>query len=98
MNKDTKKIYAETWKYKTIKDYQDYIRKKDKVHDVCVVDNILYTMDLYDMDGKIIIYGNLKHGKMLTITTEDRYSKGFGDAVVEIDDLICWRNDITYYE
>lgn len=99
MNKEElKKIKKECWKYKTAKDYQDYVRKENEAHDVVIVENILYTMDNYDMSGKEISYGNLKHKKMLTIITEDRYKKGFGDAIVEIDDLYSWRNDITYYE
>lgn len=84
--------------YKDAQDYQIYLRKNGNPHDYVIVNGILFTQDEYDMSGKEITYGNLKKKKSMTITTSDRYKDGFEDAVVEIDELYSWRNDINYAE
>lgn len=96
LQKNTLKDY---YAYKTAKHYENHLKKNGKSHDAVIVGKILFTMDEYDMEGKTITYGNLKHKKMLTIETSNRYGiTGFKDANVWIDDLSFWRNDITYIE
>jgi len=81
-------------------DFQDYLRKSfGQWPDYVVVNNMLFTVENYDSEGKEVIYGNLKHQKTLTVTTSDRYGKtGRSDAVVELSDLFSYRNDINYAE
>ena len=71
---------------------------KGNLPDTVKVDNIVYTMDSYDMDGREISYGNKRLFAGFTITTEDRYKNGFRDAIVEYAEpgYYAIRTDITY--
>lgn len=87
------------YEYDTPEAYQYHLRTGGAPHDRVVIGGILFTQDEYDMDGRVISYGNKKHGKAMSIFTRDRYGEtGFDDAVVELDELIVWRNDIVYAE
>ena len=67
--------------------------------DVVKVNNIIYTMDSYDMWGKEISYSNESLSAGFTITTKDRYNNhGFNDTTVtyEKPGHSAIRTDITY--
>jgi len=85
-------------KYKEIKEFENALQEADDCPDLVCIDNIFYTMDEYDEEGKEISFGNKKYNKGFVVKTEDRYKNGFNDAVVEVFDCGCLRNDICYYE
>ena len=93
-------------KYNSWKDYTDvglslpeaqkYIRKHG-TPDYIMVDNILFTMDWYDEDGKEIYYGNKTKSKVLEVHTKNRYgNKGFSDAEVVLSPMFGYRTDMAY--
>jgi len=78
--------------------FQQWVRE-NKCPDIVTVAGILFTMDGYDVDGREITYGNIKHQKSMRITTLARYKlKHFADAIVEIYDMNSYRNDMHYEE
>ena len=80
----------------TLKEATNYIRKNG-TPDYIKVDDILFTMDWYDMDGKEIYYGNKTESKVLEIHTSNRYGDNkFTDAEVVISPMLAYRTDITY--
>jgi hypothetical protein len=90
-------------RFENIEQFQNHIRSafgsQDHCPDYIVVDNVLYTMEEYDMDGKYIEYYNKRTNNMIRVETQNRYSKdiGFSDAVVEFyQNYGVWRNDINY--
>lgn len=83
-------------RFKTIDEMQEYIRN-NTTEDYVVVDNLLYTMEEYDMSGKQITYHNRRTGNTILVETKDRYKLGFGDAVVSLlKNYGIYRNDIAY--
>lgn len=94
---EKKKFIENIVKFKTPLEYQDWIRKNNKLLDYVNIDGIIFTQDEYDMSGKEVTYGNLEHEKSLMVTTENRYGESkFSDAVVDMDKLYSYRNDINY--
>ena len=84
--------------FKALGDAEKFI-KKNGAPDNITIANILYTMDEYDLDGKIITYYNKRTGNGLEVRTANRYKNGFGDAELElIENIGCWRDDITYLD
>lgn len=81
-----------------INDFQVYIRQTESLPDVVQIDNMIFTMEEYDMKGKFVYYGNRKYRKQIKVETEDRYNKGMKDAVVTIYDSLSQPNDICYVE
>lgn len=86
-------------KFKTLSDFQNFIRQNN-APDVAEVEGMIFTMDEYDMDGKELTYGNVKHQKSIIVVTSDRYNKEikFSDAVCTMEDECFFRNDISYEE
>ena len=85
-------------KFKNEKTFEKYVRKNG-TPDIVTVNNILFTMDNYDMLGHEISYGNKKKQKSMFVETENRYgSHKFQDAIVYIEDMASYRTDIHYQE
>ncbi len=84
--------------HKNLKYFERAIRKRNKCPDFVKIKNIIYTLDCYDLEVKIISYGNKKQEKAFIIKTEDRYNKKFSDAIIEEIEPSCFRDDISYYE
>lgn len=85
-------------KFKNIKEFENYLQEGGILFDLIYINNIPFTMDSYDSQGKHLSFGNMKHNKTITITTEDRYKNGYKDAVIEMFEDGTFRNDITYFE
>jgi len=86
-------------RFKDLAEFQAYIcQSKAGAPDYVSIDNLLYTMEEYDMAGRTILYQNRRAKKILEITTADRYDKatGFSDAIVDQYEATSWRNDIAY--
>jgi hypothetical protein len=84
--------------FKTIKQFQDYVRKNG-TPDYAKVEGIKFTMDNYDMSGKEISYGNKTKQKSLFVETENRYGENkFLDAICYIECMCSYREDIGYIE
>jgi hypothetical protein len=84
--------------FKNLEEAQKYIRKNG-TPDLIAIDNILYTMEEYDMSGKEIYYHNMRTGNTLFVRTSDRYEESFGDAELElIENYGVSRNDLTFYD
>ena len=66
-------------RFKTIEEAQAWIRK-NTMPDYIVIDDILYTMEEYDMGGQDTSYYNKRTGKTLSVKNKDRYKFGFGDS------------------
>ena len=79
-----------------VSDFQQYVRKYSTTPDYVIVNSILFTMDNYDHSGKEVLYTNLRLQKQMLVVTDDRYRKGFEDAVVSEDRLASYRTDINY--
>jgi len=85
--------------HKSLKHFEIAIRKRNNCPDIVKINNIIYTMDNYDMEGKELSYGNKRTFKGFNVETSNRYDKlkGFSDSeVFENDGFI--RNDISYYD
>lgn len=81
----------------TKEDWLNMVKQGD-ILDVVKIEGILYTMDNYDMEGREISYANKSTRTGFTITTSDRYSSSkFFDAIIEYEEDVPIRNDITYY-
>ncbi len=89
------KIVFDEHRFETIEQAQEYIRKHTSP-DYISIGGILYTMEEYDNSGRQILYANMRNKLTLELTTRDRYKDGFGDAVLELYPMSCWRNDIQY--
>jgi len=93
--KTIKSIVFDEHIFKTLKQAQNWIRKNE-TPDYIVIDNILYTMENYDLGGQEIRYYNKRTGKMLTVKNENRYKLGFGDSELSIEETDYYREDIDY--
>jgi len=83
-------------RFQNILEAENYIRKNG-ADDYIAVDNLLYTMEEYDMDGQSITYYNRRTDNMIAVSTSDRYKNGFSDAKLEIfENYGVYRNDISY--
>ena len=97
MNKIYKPKHYRIISFKSFEELKTFIRKNG-VRDVFKVDNIIYTQDNYDKEGKEVSYGNKRTLKGFIVNTEDRYKKGTQDAEIEFLGDSCLRNDISYYD
>ena len=85
-------------RYKNIKTFQKALRKSiNNSGDYINISGIIYTMDYYDLDGKLVTYANIKHNKRIFVKTYNRY-KDTKDAEVILEELTYRREDISYYE
>lgn len=93
---------SEMYQFKTAQDFQNYLRSLPHsgfIPDYVAISGILYTMDNYDFNGKVMTYGNQKTGLSFEVSTADRYKQGVFDATVsEPENLGISRNDIVYAE
>lgn len=85
-------------RFNTLNGLQNYIRKNG-TPDVFKLKGMTFTMDMYDMEGREIYYGNKKYSKSVSVTTSDRYGETkFKDATVELYDAVAFSNGIHYVE
>lgn len=85
-------------KYRSAKLFKKAVRNSIKNLDDCViVNNVIYTMDNYDLEGREITYGNVKFKKTLIVNNYDRY-KSTEDTTVKIEEGFFFRNDINYIQ
>ncbi len=86
--------------HKSLKHFEKAIRKRQKCPDLVKIENIIYTMQEYDEQGKTITYGNKRTETGFSVETENRYDRklGFKDAKIEGYDEWFLRNDISYYD
>ncbi len=87
-------------KFETLAELEQHIQKEG-APDYVELEGKVFTMDEYDMEGKEISYGNVKHQQKMVVSTSNRYSTSkFSDAVVTLSgaDSFWQRNDMTYYE
>lgn len=86
-------------RFATAEDFQKFLQSgKTLKYDYVIVGDILYTMEEYDLDGKMVVWANRKHNKNMSVMTSDRYKNGYLDAEVAIFDAYGYRTDITYAE
>jgi hypothetical protein len=79
---------------------EEYIRARGFYPSIdCIaIDDVLYTMEEYDMSGKQISFYNKRTGYGFTIETQDRYTS-WEDAVVEEPyEVGAWRDDVNYLD
>lgn len=72
-------------------DYEEFIRLTGDVEDYMIIDDVLFKMNYYDIDGKLLSYQGFyerPNGSCvelsLDIKTKNRYKYGFEDAEVEL--------------
>ena len=84
-------------KYKNLKEFETAI-KINGCPDSVEVNNIIYTLQEYDLNGQTISYGNKRTETGFSVETENRYKDGFGDAKIEEYNTWYLRNDIVYLD
>ena len=84
--------------YKNEKQFEEDLQEMDGCPDNVMINDVVFTMDEYDSDGKEISFGNKRTETGFIIHTNDRYKDGFGDAVVDKIEDSCLRNDIVYLD
>lgn len=73
--------------------------KKYGTDDYYKLNGLIYTMDYYDAEGKLITYANKKTRFGFSVETNNRYSDNkFKDAQVIIQREVILRNDVAYHE
>ena len=83
--------------FKTVEEFQSHLRSTNHASDYIVINNILYTMEEYDMAGRQVSYYNRRTNNMVLVATSNRYDTGYLDAEVELfENYGFYRNDITY--
>jgi len=96
---EIQRIKNEEPRYETAEQFETAIRNGDEISDYIWINNVLYTMDNYDMTGEEINYGNKTDEMEMVVRTANRYSDdGFSDAEVEIREQWWYRTDITYMD
>ena len=73
--------------HKNISTFQSALRKLKKgtsIGDYVRIAGVEYRMDMYDMSGREIGYvATTNNDDNITVTTKDRYTYGYRDAIVE---------------
>lgn len=82
--------------FKTAEQFEKYLKTKETAPDYVKIENMIFTMDEYDMEGKEVTYGTKTHNKTMFLTTENRYKTKYQDVKIEIADAVCFRNGINY--
>lgn len=98
--------------FATVKDFEKFLQnvygKSDEYIkamgfypsiDNVAIDDILYTMEEYDMDGQYIDLYNKRTDTMIEIETSNRYKNGWSDAKVWLFEKYgAYRNDINFLD
>ena len=84
--------------FKTIKDFENFIIEKEKCPDCIAIDDIPFTMEEYDAEGKYISYLNKKLMIEIDVEHENRYEDFKNLKSVEVFNADSYRNDINYLE
>lgn len=88
-----------TKRFKSVKTFELFLKKRGKAPDIVKIGKIIYTMDEYDSSGKEVHYGNKRTGMSLIVETSNRYGPTkYKDAKVEEVNLGFYRNDISYVD
>ena len=96
--KTNKKALKSCERFETIKDFRDFIIEKEECPDCIAIENIPFTMEEYDAEGKFIYYMNKKLMIEIEVEHEDRYKDFKNLKSIEVRNADSYRNDITYLE
>jgi len=96
--KPNKELLSYCEQFKNIDEFKKFIIKKKKCPDYIAIDSIPFTMEEYDMSGKIISYLNKKLMLEIEVKHEDRYKDFTNVLSIEIMEAGCYRTDISYLE
>jgi hypothetical protein len=80
-------------KFRSLKSLAMFLSKNSV--DNFIFNNLWFTMDYYDMQGKVMTYGNISNNLTIECNTEDRY-KSRKDMVCDLYDMIYSNDNITY--
>lgn len=86
----------DSWQFDTAEDFQAYLRKENTAPDYISIDGILYTMEEFDEAGQCLIYANRRNGLQVEVNTTARYTNGYEDAEVCINEAYSYRNGFVY--
>jgi hypothetical protein len=76
--------------FKTEKELVEHVRKHGTRDHMKFKGNI-FTQDFYDLEGRIITFGNKKTNTTIQISTSNRYKNGFRDAeMIIFEDSGCF--------
>lgn len=80
-------------RFRSLKSLAKYLSKNSV--DSFIFNNLWFTMDYYDSEGKVMTYGNKSKGLVIECITENRYiSKK--DLVCSIDTMIYENKNVSY--
>jgi hypothetical protein len=84
--------------YKSLNGFEKDI-KKNGVCDIVKINDVVYTLDYYDLSGELITYANKRTGLGISIFTSNRYGTNkFNDVEARYERNMLIRNDISYYD
>jgi predicted RNA-binding protein with PUA domain len=83
--------------FRNAEGYRNNLRDNDKLYDVVQIEDVIFTIDNYDLSGKRTSYGNKRRGLAMVVETDDRY-ESMEDAMVYIFYTDVFRDDITYID
>ncbi len=96
--KPNKKLLSYCEQFKTIDNFRKFIIEKEKCPDYIAIADIPFTMEEYDMEGKIIVYKNKKLMLDIVVNHINRYKDFRFVKDVYAEKACSWREDITYLE
>ncbi len=80
-------------RFRSLKSLSKYLSKNSV--DNFIFDNMWFTMDYYDQEGKTMTYGNKHNGLTIECNTDNRY-KSRKDMLCELYEMIVENNHINY--
>ena len=80
-------------RFRSLKSLAKYLSKNDV--DNFIFDNMWFTMDYYDQEGKTMTYGNKYYRLTIECTTNNRYESRKG-MLCELYEMVVENNHITY--
>ena len=86
----------DSWQFNSAEDFQNYLRRENQAPDYISIAGILYTMEEFDEAGQTLIYANRRNNLQVEVNTTARYSNGYEDAEVFINEAYSWRNGFVY--
>lgn len=85
--------------FNNVKEFENWLQDEaEKMPDIVTINNIVYTMDCYDMDGKEVSYANKRTEKGFIVETSERYRNGLKDSDVSDIEHTNIRNCISYQD
>lgn len=80
-------------KFRSLKSLAKYLSKNSV--DNFIFDNLWFTMDYYDQEGKTMTYGNKSYKLTIECTTNNRYETR-KDLTCELYEMVSFNENITY--